>query len=219
MGIRVPVDRDLSRPFRASDRVCHHLGGGRFLGISRWPGEGLAMRLHHLRPVAAPTWTAAGDQTGALRDGQDGRPEGLCTNCTRCTSTLGDDARGRTTRRRRCRVVREHQEGGDAIGASGAAHLRSRVRGRLWGPGRLCQSWCIDWCTWCICFIALGRPTAQSAAISRPSRRGLADIDPTVLANVIACRIPSVHVGNSLSAFGMIPLNRHELAVTGAHGQ
>jgi len=63
------------------------------------------------------------------------------------------------------------------------------------------------------------RPTAPSAAISRPSRRGLADIDPTVLANVIACRKPSVHVGNSLSAFGMIPLNRHELAVTGAHGQ
>ena len=69
------------------------------------------------------------------------------------------------------------------------------------------------------CCIAHMRPTAQSAAISRPSRSGLAGVEPIVLANVIACRSSSVHVGNSLSALGMIPLNRHELAVTGAHGR
>ena len=68
-----------------------------------------------------------------------------------------------------------------------------------------------------VCCIAHMRPTAQSAAISPPSRRGLAVVAPTVLVNVIACRISSVHVGNSPSVLRVIPLDRHEVAVTGVH--
>lgn len=67
------------------------------------------------------------------------------------------------------------------------------------------------------CCVAPSRPTAQPAAISCPSRRGSPALDHIVLAHVIACRISSVCVGNYSNALGVIPLNRHELAVTGAH--